>query len=225
MRLFPLRFGGGYDEYQKAFRVLKSAEGIGGSAQSDDGIDGLWRRSRALALACGTSAYRRAINNAFPRLATDLLPYYERVLGVRPTPAQDDTQRREVVDGLWTAHASALMTDITTELQRIDSRFSIIYIAESKSKTSHSGGHYADGPVIFGGSTFKDCAQFGYFTTRSILRVRFAVGHTPMLPSEVRKMNSAKAKLRAILPSSWDFTITTSSGFLAGVSPLGTTGL
>jgi hypothetical protein len=215
VRLFPLRFGGGYDEYQKAFRVLKSAEGIGGSAASDYGIDGLWRRSRALALSCATSAYRRAINNAWPRTCTDLLPYYERALKIVPAAGAAEADRRDRVASLWPAKSSAIQSDMVAELKRIDSRFSILQVDDSRQIVGMDG-------CSFGSGWYS---KLGLFTTRYVLRVQFTVGHTPLTASERISIDSASRRLRAMLPSWWDFTITTTTGFLAGVSPLGTTGL
>jgi hypothetical protein len=214
VRLFPLRFGGGYDEYQKAFRVLKSAEGIGGSAASDYGIDGLWRRSRALSLVCATSAYRRAINNGWPQSCTDMLPYYERCLGIVPAPDATEADRRDMVVSQWPAKASSIQRDILARLQRVDSRFAIIQVDDSVSHVSHDGSSFGT----------WGCSQMAFFTTRYILRVSFPVGHTPLTNVELAQIDQAKRVLRDSLPSFWDFTITTSSRFLCGVSPLGLTG-
>lgn len=203
------------DEVEKAYRVLRSAEGKGGSASSEDGIDGLWRRSIALGLACATSAYRRAICNSNPRTATDTIPYYERCLGVIPPVEASETERREVVVAEWPAKASAIQRDIREQLKRIDSRFDIIQPNDSYSHVSHDG-------EVFGTWGISGMALF---TTRYTLRVRFNVGHTPLTNTERTQLEQAKRKLRDTLPPFWGFTITTSTGFLCGVSPLGTTGV
>jgi hypothetical protein len=224
MRMFPVMLGGGYDEPQKAYRVLLAAEGIGGSADNQDGIDGLWRRSRAVGLSAATSANRRACLNAWPFLVTDLLPYYERVLGVTVPPGQSDTDRRAVVAALWPAKASAIVKDMLSELKRIDSRFSLLTEDPLQSVTDYGG--RAFGPMsgvseaTFGGLNFS---SVGFYSTHYIIRVLLPVG----IPSAVDNlsMRTAAARLRTMLPSWCDFTITTSTGFLCDTSPLDTTGM
>jgi hypothetical protein len=226
VRTFPFLFGGSLDEPQKAYAVLRSAEGIGGFASNEYGIDGLWRRARALALAAAGSPYRRAISNAFPFLATDLIPYYERLLGLRAAPDSTETDRRNAVAAAWIAKASAALPDILAELQAIDARSSLIPVSDDNHITSHDGrwlGGLDPSEPTFG---TPNVALTAAYTTRYILRVRFANSRVgKLLPSERIIMAAAKSKLRALLPPWWDWTITTSTGFLCDTSPMDITGL
>lgn len=227
----PLHLGGEPHEAAKAYRSLKSAEGVGGSARDETGIDGLWRRSRAFGMAAGTSAYRRAVVNAFPHLATDLLPYYERRLGITPAPGSSEAERQAEVAALWPAKASNVWADIEAELKRIDARFVLVPMNDDMTSSSHPGRYLAPHPgaseEAFGGKGYSD---FAYYTSRFHLTVSLPVG---ALANETRRLiDTARRRLRNMLPAHWTFrTITNTdggaggTGFILGVSPLGFTAM
>lgn len=226
MRTLPFQLGGGLDEPQKAYAMLRAAEGIGGSAPNEYGIDGLWRRARALVLAAAGSPYRRAILNAFPHLATDLIPYYERLLGLRPAPGETETDRRNAAAAAWIAKASAAIPDILSTLQAIDSRFSIIPVSDDNHTYSHDGRWFGGLDPLEPAFGVPNVSLVAGYTTRYILRVRFSVGRVgKLLPSERNALAAANSKLRVLLPPWWDWTITTSTGFLCDTSPMDITGL
>lgn len=229
--LMPLRPGGGPTDEERVYRVLRSAVGVGGSAPDETGIDGLWRWSRARALSAGRSAFRRAIYNGSPRLATDLLPYYERALGIQGGSAAPDADRRTAVVELWPAPATVTLPQLTTALQRIDSRFSIISPDDDKSGTSLDGRWFGPLPDVTDEPEFSDNPAVGHsayaaHTSRYVMVVLFAVGYTTALnTADARKAAAAARLLRISLPPFWDWAIVTSIGFLAGVSPVGITGV
>lgn len=230
--LLPMLVGGGPTEEAKTYRVLRSAEGKGGSAPDDSGIDGLWRWARARGLAAATSETRRAIANAFPFAAADLLPYYERALGLHPGQNESDTERRVGVVAGWTAKASALLRDLEAGLSAIDSRMSILNMAAATEHISHLGrwfGRFESAPELpaFGGD---GCSAFAAWTTRYVLRVFFDVygeetTYAKLSAADARARSSADEFLRASLPSYWDFTISTIRGFVTNSTPLGQTGV
>lgn len=224
MRVFPRLFGGGPDEADKAYSVLRTVIGKGGPANTEDGIDGLWRRTRALGIASGTSAYRRATFQAFPSLATDLVDYYERALGVTASDNDTEVSRRGVVAALWPSRAGISASDIENDLKKIDSRFMLITPNEATQTVTCNGRTFGDDDAEspFGAAGFS---ALGFFSSRAILRVRFEVNHSPLTATERRSLTQSKTRL-GVAVSAWvDFTVTTSTGFIPGVSPLGLTGL
>lgn len=226
--LLPLRPGGGPTEEAKTYRVLRAAVGVGGSAPDDSGIDGLWRQARARAVAAATSAYRRAISNAFPNLASDLIPYYERALGIVSDATLPEQDRRDAICELWPAKASAVVRDLAERLALIDTRFSIVTPDDTKSSTTHDGRWF--GPLsgvtaepAFNGS---GTSEYAADTSRYVMVVLFDVGYlTGLSAPDARKRAAAERLLGDALPPWWDFRIVTSIGFLAGVSPVGLTGV
>jgi hypothetical protein len=223
----PLRIGGGPDEVDVAYRVLRASQGIGGSAPDDSGIDGLWRRARAFGLASGESANVRAFNNFFPFCATDTIPYYERHLGLVASPGATLADRRDEVMRLWPAKASARRADIESELQRIDSRFVVLSVSDHFKSTSMPGRCLApnagSGEPTYGA---RHCSPLARPSSRSTFRIRLATGTSSVLTARDRAvMRTAKIRLRRILPSWCDYTVTTTSTFTLNHSLLGTTGL
>lgn len=225
--LLPLHIGGGPTEEDKAYRVLRTAEGIGGSAQDDSGIDGLWRRSVARGLAAATSDYRRAITNAFPFAAHDLIAYYERALGLTVDDGAPLADRRDDVAAAWSEQLSALLRDIEAWLVRLDSRFSLINKDDDQSRTSWFGRWF--GPLegasepTFG---WQDCSDWAAYTTNWVLQVLFDVGYTAKLTGQDEaKRAQAREYLGSVLPPWWDFSIVTATGFYTGQSLLGQCGV
>jgi len=214
----PIRVGGGPDEPNKAYAVLRSAEGIGGSAADDSGIDGLWRRSLALGVATASSSLRRSINNAYPHLAQDTLRYYERVLGLVPEVESSEAQRCENVVALWTAKASASVPDMNSNLKRIDERLSVVMPDEGTTTTSLDGrwfGSDREVPVWEGSSPLAGP------TTRYNLVVPLDVENEEVTETrDVRAMSLATKLIRTALPSWFDFEIATALEFTLDVSPL-----
>jgi hypothetical protein len=225
--LMPLRAGGGPTEEAKTYRVLRAAVGVGGSAPDDSGIDGLWRWARARAVVAATSAYRRAISNAFPNLASDLIPYYERALGLVTDETLPEQDRRDAICELWPSKASAVVRDIVAKLQQIDTRFSVVTPDDDKSSTTHDGRWFGPlgvtaEPAFNGSGTSEYAAE----TSRYVMIVLFDVDYlTGLSVSDARKRAAAEQMLVATLPPWWDFRVVTSIGFLAGVSPVGLTGV
>jgi len=223
--LLPLHIGGGPSEEEKVYQVLRSAVGKGGSAPNELGIDGLWRRARALGLASATSATRRAIYNAFPFLSTDLLPHYERTLGIVVAPDTPDAARRELVAAMWPAKASAVVSDVQGELRRIDSRFTFEVTSQYEPKTTASwygrwfGSHNGGELPVFGTKTYSDLAS----PSTRCHAVAFLAVSTPdaLIQRDERAVAAANMRLRALMPSWEDCAISvTSDGFILDESPL-----
>lgn len=223
MRAFPRLIGGGPDEADKAYAALRTVIGKGGPANTEDGIDGLWRRTRALGIASGTSAYRRAAYQAFPSLATDLIDYYERALGVTASDNETDVSRRAVIAALWPSRTGISASDIESDLRKIDSRISLISPNDATQSVTCDGRTFGDAAESpFGGTGYS---ALGFFSSRAILRVRLEVNHSPLTATERRSLTQSKTRL-GVAVSAWaDYTVTTSTGFIPGVSPLGLTGL
>jgi hypothetical protein len=224
----PFKCGGGLTEQAKAYGIIKRAVGKGGSAPNEEGIDGLWRRSRAHGLAAATSSYRRAILQAFPNLATDLLPYYERVLGVVLSADATEADYQEAVTVAWVTWITAVLPALAERLKAIDSRLEILSVDHDYATTTVLGRAFAPlhsslGEAPFGGVGYSITPNY---STDFFLRVEFAVGYTtPLLASDARILEQVKELLLDVLPSWVDFEIVTSLGFLVGTSPLGRTGL
>lgn len=211
---WPFRWGGGPTETSKAYKLLKQAVGIGGSADREDTIDALWRRSRAKGLAAATSSCRRAVYNAWAHLATDALPYYERALGIALSPESSDASRRTEVAALMTTRLSAALPHLQTQLEAIDSRLSLLSLDYDKQQITHFGRVFdsldpgAEG--VYGGEGFS---KWPNFSTNFIVRILFDVGYPgALIPSDARVQEAARSMVLDVIPSWVDYSITTGAG-------------
>jgi hypothetical protein len=218
----PFQVGGGPTATAKAYRVTRNAVGVGGSAQNDLGIEGLWRRCRAKGLAAATSSYRRAILQLDPHLATDFLPYYERILGEVPAPGDAPATRADVVGEEWTQRLDAALPAIADELARIDGRLTLLTKDQDHVGTAQFGRAFGahlpslEGPA-FGGPGY---ALYPAWSTNFTVHVRFAVAHDgPYTESEGRVVERVRAYLRDVLPSWVDFRISVGTWHL-GHTPI-----
>ena len=223
----PFRVGGGPTASSKAYTTIRRAVGEGGSAPDDRGIDGVWRRSRAKGLAAATNAKRRALLQAFPHLATDALPYYERILGLLSVGAE--AERRDVVVPLWTRRPLKSTDELETSLQAIDARFSLVTTSREQSTTTQHGRAFAplhpalESPA-FGLNGFSLLPNY---SSGFQVFVLFDVGHAGNVTAqEARLLEQARELLRSALPSWVDLAIsTTSGGFHLDIDALDLTGM
>jgi hypothetical protein len=220
----PMRVGGGPSPTWKAYQTIRQAVGEGGSAENDRGIDGLWRRSRAKGLAAATSAKRRALLQAFPQLATDAIPYYERLCKIIPPLDATETQRRDAVVERYTRQPIRSHNELLAALQDIDPAFTIAAHNDAKEIVAFFGrafdGHDPSSPAVqpqFG--IPGGCTQYPAFSTRQTVRVSYPITGAPTAEQKVR-MDRARALLREALPTDVDFTIACDIWRL-GTTPLG----
>jgi hypothetical protein len=168
----------------------------------------------------------RAVNNGFAHLATDLLPYYERALGVIPTADAPEAARREVVESLWPSKQSAAFADIEASLQKIDSRFSIAIIPENYTTTGVDGRWFGSHSGVIEAPEWHGSSALAADTTRYLLPVYLAVDSQDVTPTDLSAIAKAERLLRNIQPSWWASAISVSDdGFTLDVSPLDLTGL
>ena len=225
----PFRVGGGPTPAQSAYRTLRQAVGEGGSARDDRGIEGLWRRSEAKGLAAASSHCKRALIQSSPQYATDLLPYYERTLGL--VPQGSEAARRDALVPLWTKRSENAMPVLLEQLQRMDTRLSLLDFPHSEATTAQFGRAFA--PLEFSEEPPFNLArghvQFPNFSTDSIVSVLFDVDHEGVLTNaELLVVERVNVFLRDALPSTTDFTIVVDVGaggetglWHVGMTPIG----
>jgi hypothetical protein len=222
----PVRVGGGPTPSAKAYAFLRNAVGEGGSAEDDSGIDGLWRRSRAKGLAAAGSSKRRASLQCWPHLATDAVPYYERVLQLTPAPGASLTARREAIVAEWTAQLDAAIPQVRTQLQALDARVSLLEVPQTRTRYTQFGRAFGpldaslEGP--FGGAGHGVAPNYA---TDFVVIVHFATGYIgPYTVSDGRIREQIVALLLKLLPSWVSFRVVSSTGFILDLSPLDATG-
>lgn len=223
---FPLELGGGATNVERIYRALRSAVGIGGSAEDDDGsIDGLWRQARASGLAAAATTGERALLNAFPSKATDLLEYYEALLGILPVREDDLPGRRALAAQRFTRQVDVAVPQLLADLQRIDPRFSILETPRAQAIETLFGRAFEDYAAAepFGGG--RKSTLFANYSTDFVVWVLFDIGSGVLPgPAEDAALEAA-AGLLGGLPTWVNFQTATADGFILDESLLDLTGL
>lgn len=224
---FPMQFGGGPTQAEQAYSQIRHSMGVGGSAPDDSGIDGLWRSSRALGLDAAESSGERALMQAFPQCATDLLEYYERLLLVTPPAGSTEEQRRLVVAQRFYELATVGTAELDQALKAIDPRLALYDAPASLAIETMLGARAFEahdpadeGPPFnyLGGAGFT---EWPAFNTHQRVRVRFTLGYdgAPSVADQ-KVIARAKARLRLILPSDTDFAFSVGP-WVVGLTPIG----
>lgn len=211
---FPCEFGSGPTAVENVYVALRSAGGRGGSAEDDEHtIDGLWRQCRARAIACVAASGERSVLQAFPDRSTDLLPYYERLVGVSSDPGSDPEARREAAAILFTRQIASSVPDIARALADIDPRFSIIATTYAQADATVFGRDFQDfaGSLPFGGG--RQSSLFPNYSTSFVLFILLdlGIGIAPTT-SERRAIATAGKLLGEVLPGHNSFQIVTHRG-------------
>lgn len=222
----PFLVGGGPTNTSKVYFAMRRAVGVGGSANDELGIDGLWRRSRALGVAAASSASTRAAYQFWPAIATDAIPYYARVLGLVQETGEADCEFAARVYSGWVARLQADVPHLLQQLQAVDSRVSIL---EPVWTTTTQHGRVFE-PLWAAGEEPAFGLTSGYsiapnYSTDFVLFVQLDVGHTGApTGGEQRIMEQLRAVLLDVLPGWVDFRILTDTGFILDTSSLDITG-
>lgn len=219
---FPCQLGSGPTDVENIYFALRSAGGKGGAAEDDEHtIDGLWRQCRARAVATVAASGERSALQAFPDHATDLLPYYERLVGVASDPTGNAEARREAAAVLYTRQIASSVPDIALALGAIDERFSVLATSYEQSDATLFGRAFEDfaGSLPFGGG--RQSTRFPNYSTSFVLFVLLDLG-AGIAPTttERRAMATAAQLLAEVLPGHNGFQIVTSRGFMLDVDLL-----
>lgn len=223
---FPFEFGGGPTQTETIYAAMRASVGVGGSAVDDEGIEGLWRQARASGMAAVATTGERAVLQAFPRHATDLLEYYEDLLQAVPEPGDSVVERQAVVEQLWTERVRAALPDIAADLLEIDPRLSIAAFDHAETTDTIHGRAFEDlaAALPFGGgrrSTF-----FPNYSTEFVVTALFNIG-SGIVPglAEQKIIERAKSHLNKVLPATHSFQVLTGVGFILDLDLLDLTGL
>ena len=214
----PTEIGGGPSSSETAYEALKSAVGIGGSA--DDGtIEASWRMARARGLRAAFADGRAAMQ-IFPDRATDAIPVFEEILDTAPPPGDSDEDRRAVITDLWTKSVDASHQALEQKLQEIDPLFSIEVEDRDTVTVTQLGRAFEDwtpgdpdasGPA-FGG---RESTLWPNYSGHFHCLIKYAIPAGAISLSAQNSIERAKALLNEDLPAWVDFMFfKTTTGFV-----------
>lgn len=207
------------------YNAWRSAVGKGSTASSPASIEVLFRRVRARAIAAVADLGERAALQAFPNLATDLLPYYERLLGLSDDPDLTEDERRAAAAALFTLKIASDVPGIKASLQQLDDRFDVVTPDPNLMLTTVMGRAFEDmaGDEPFGGGRLSTAlpSYSGMLVLRAVLELGNGVQPNA---AERRSLRLARKLLHDVLPATNDLQIVTHRGFVLDVSRLDLTG-
>lgn len=209
------------------YRALREATGKGGYAENESGsIDGLIRRTRARAIAAVAAMADRSALQALPNHATDLLPYYERLLGLTDDPDLTLEQRQAAAATIYALQHASDIPSLRRALANIDARFDVVTATASRGTTTRLGRAFEDlaGDEPFGGG--RESTAYPNYASSSILRVVLALGDGVQPDDDERRaLKLARRLLHDVIPATTDLQIVTHRGFILDVSRLDLTSL
>ncbi len=222
---FPLEFGGGPTGIEDVYRMLTTSAGKGGTSPDDDSIMALWLQSCAKAIGCVVTFDERAALQAFPDKATDLLPYYERLLLTQRDPAASEEERRRTAAARWTAAAAFLADEIERDLQLIDSRFEVVLTTDTEATTTVFGRNFEDlaGTEPYGGG--RKATLLPNYSTHFVLTALLDLGGGAPSAEEKRSILAAQRHLSVVLSAWMGFQVVTGIGFNLDIDRLDLTAL
>lgn len=204
------------------YRALREATGKGGYAEDELGsIDGLIRRTRARAIAAVAAMSERSALQAFPNHATDLLPYYERLLGLTDDPDLTLEERQAAAAALYALQQASDVPSLRTALAAIDARFDVLATSWETAVTTRAGRAFQAlaGDEPFGGG--RESTAFPNYSTASYVTALLDLGDgVEPNDDERRSIKLARRLLHDVIPATADLQIVTHHGFTLDVSLL-----
>lgn len=222
---FPLEFGGGPTVIETAYRMLTNSVGKGGTSPDDDSIMALWWQSLAKGVGLVATFDERAALQAFPDKATDLLPYYERLLLTTRDPGASEEERRQRVATRWTAAAAFLADEIERDLQIIDSRFEVVLTTETEATTTVFGRNFQDLAATepFGGG--RKATLLPNYSTYFVMTALMDLAGAMPSAEEQRSLLAAQRHMSVVLSAWMGFQVVTAIGFNLDIDRLDLTAL
>lgn len=222
---FPLEFGGGPTVIEDTYRMLTSSVGKGGTCPDDDSIMALWWQSIAKGLGCVATFDERAALQAFPNLATDLLPYYERLLLTTRDPDASEEERQQLVATRWTAGAAFLVSEIERDLQLIDARFEVVLAEDDEATITNFGRNFEDLQAAepYGGP--RKATLLPNYSSYFVISALMDLAGAAPSAAEKRSILAAQRHLSVVLPAWIGFQVVTAIGFNLDIDRLDLTAL
>ena len=217
---FPCQFGGQPARTRLVYDAIRTAVGEGGSAEDDSGIDGLWRKSRAIGLACSYGLGERAALQFLPNKATDWLEYYEELLGLHPDAEATDDERRVAAAAAFTQELQADAPSLTAQTTATNALASVLEAARAiQSDTTMRGRWFSTSLPFLTDGIY--CSSWPNYSTDFVVTILLT--ETPGTAAYDVAQTALKSMLNTVLPAWVDFRIINSSGFFLDLSPLDAT--
>ena len=200
----PHVVGGASSRAEEHYIALRSAVGEGGAARQGT-LEDYWRACKAEWMATALIAPERAVEQVLPHIATDALPYYQRLLGVRGV-GEIETQRREAA-AAFTFKPKAQVPEIKVSLQALDAAFTVDEPPTDRTTSTRLGKMFP----LRGNEGVLGVNDWPNYSTDFVQRVRYSLpAGATTIPAPVRRL--AEEHLNEVLPAWIDFQISVAAG-------------
>jgi len=220
----PFEVGGGPSSSEAAYVAMREAVGQGGYA-AEGTIEAAWRWARARGLR-GAFCDGRAALCYFPDRTVDAIAVYEEILQLTSAPTETDEERRAAIVDKWIGLIDVSTSSLEDELQKIDSRFSILEHDFATSTTTQRGRAFEDwdptDPLACGPDfgVIKS-TMWPNYSTEFVCQIMYALPVGPISTDALHCLDEAKTLLNEALPAWVDFEFTrTQTGFLLDIDLL-----
>jgi hypothetical protein len=205
---FPLRFGG-RSRVDRIYQALRKALGQGG-AGPDGGIEDLWERAQARAIAAAQTAVEHAYYQRWPHTMTSALSTWEAHFGL-PT-LNNLPDRQAAVTKVFVEELDATIPGLIAALLAIDPNFTIEQLAFDASSQMGFGRMFGPlpgapgSPFGTGQAAARRSGELHNFSDTFVLRVRYVLPpNVTIIPPATRA--AAEALLNETLPSWVDYEL------------------
>jgi hypothetical protein len=194
---------------------------VGTSASPKDGLDDLWRQSRAVGKASSQLSVDRAAFQALPIAATDHLAAYERILALASSSGRNEQERRDRVVAAWTSQIVSTPRGIEVDLEAISANFSLVATDHDQADGFQHGRTYPER----GSEATRGTTQYPNFSTDFVVQVAYAVP-SGVAAMPANELDDAERLLNSSLPGWVDYVVSqegvSGAGFYADGGPDGT---
>ncbi len=224
----PFQVGGGPTPTEEAYDALKTAVGVGNSAEDPDTtIIEAWRFAKARGFsAVGVEAESVALQAASPDNATDLIPMYERLLQLFfPVDTPDET-RRVALLAEWVKAIDAVHQNVDDALQAIDATIIFQIPDRDELRETQPGRYFEDhdptdpraaGPAfdLLSGKSGPKVTSFPNFSDDFRFHVELPRPSGTLTVEDQRKIGEIRKLLNDLMPAWCESVIfTNDAGFI-----------
>jgi len=223
---FSIELGGGPSQQEAAYEALRSAVGVGNSADGgpDDSVIEAWRFARARGVVASFAAERAAAQSS-PLTATDMLRAYEEILRVFLPLHATEQERREALLPRYTRVVTADYPSLLGKLRAINPLADINIPDRADTRDTQLGRAFEDhnpaspkasGPAfgLVDGNSGSKCTSFPNFSTDFLMVVLSPAAGASWADVDVLSFRKIEDLLDEELPAWVDFRVYAACGFV-----------
>lgn len=206
---YPESYGGAPSDIELIWLAMRAMVGGDIGVGPVDGFEDSARQQDAIVMAQCERAVERAFFSAFPRIAEDALPLWQKLLGAQ---AMDELDLRELLNEAWKAPNGATSPNLEEALQVLSPQLSIVVEPDSASTVPGKIWAPLDNVPDYGP---RPAATLPAWTSSDVLRVVYTLDDDAgevAIPEAVERDVSRLLQRRLPANQTWTLTTYSASG-------------